>query len=44
MNCLMDEELAVGLGPERVGQWLNVWMEIGDEWCSPVVGVGSDNL
>ena len=29
----MNEELDVGLGPERAGQWLNVWMEFGDDWC-----------
>jgi len=27
----MDEQTAAGLSPESSGQWLNVWMEIGDE-------------
>ena len=33
----MDKELAVGLSPEIGGQWLNVWVEIGDKWHPPGV-------
>lgn len=28
--------------PESGGQWLHVWMEIGNEWCPPRVGAGAD--
>jgi len=40
----MDEELAAGSCPESGGQWLNVWMEIGDEWCPTGVGARTDTL
>ncbi|GAB0203434.1 cAMP-dependent protein kinase inhibitor alpha [Grus japonensis] len=32
MDCLVDEELVGWSHPEGSGQWLNVWMEISDEW------------
>ena len=40
----MDEELAAGSSPESGGQWLNIQMEISDEWCLPWVGVGTNTL
>jgi len=40
----MDEELAVGSSPEDDGQWLNVWMENGDEWCTLGVGAGTNTF
>jgi len=40
----MDEELATGLNPESVGQWLNVCMEISDEWCPTAVSDMTDTL
>jgi len=29
----MNEELAARPSPKSCGQWLNIWMEIGDQWC-----------
>ena len=29
----MDKELASGSSPESGGEWLSVWMEIGDKCC-----------
>ena len=40
----MDEEVAAELSPESGGQWVNIWMEIGDEWCLPWVGAGTNTL
>ena len=40
----MDEELAAGSSSESGGQWLSVWIEISDEWCSPEVSGGTDTL
>jgi len=41
----MNKEQAAGSSPEsRTGQWLGVWMEISDEWCSPGVSAGIDTL
>ena len=40
----MNEELAAALSPESGGQSLNVWMEIGAEWCPPEVSSGTDTL
>ncbi|PKU40375.1 rna-directed dna polymerase from mobile element jockey-like [Limosa lapponica baueri] len=33
MDCSLDEELAGWLHSDGSGQWLNVQMEISDEWC-----------
>jgi len=40
----MDEELAGELNPKSDDQWLNIWMEISDEWCPPMVSAGTDTL
>ena len=40
----MDEELAAGSSLESGSQWLNVWMEISDEWCPPGIGAGASTL
>ena len=40
----MNEELAEGLSSEGGSQWLNVWMEISDEWCPPGVGAETNTL
>jgi len=40
----MDKELVVRLYPESGGQWLNIWMEIIDEWCPCGVSTGTSAL
>ena len=40
----MDEELAAGSSPDSGDQWLSVWMEAYDEWCTPGVRAGTDTL
>jgi len=40
----MDNEPATGLGPESSGQWLHVWMVIGDECCPTGVHAEADTL
>ena len=40
----MDKELAAGSSPESGGQWLDVWMEIGAEWCPPEVSAETNTL
>ena len=37
----MDEELVLRLYPESGGQWLNIWMEISDKWCSLGISTGT---
>ena len=41
---MIDKELAARLSPESGDQWLNVWLEIGDEWCLPGVSGGTHTL
>ena len=40
----MDIELAAGLSLESGGQWLNVCMEINDDWYPTRVSAGTDSL
>ena len=40
----MDKELAAGLNPESGSQWLNVWIEMGDNWCPIEACAGTDTL
>ena len=40
----MEEELAAGLSPDSGGQWLNIWMEMGDTWCPPGIGAEAGTL
>lgn len=42
MHCFMDEELFARLYPKSGGQWLNIWVEISDRWCSSGVSTGTD--
>ena len=44
MGELLDEELSAGLSPVNGGQWLNVWIEIGDEWSPAGVDAGANTL
>jgi len=41
MDRSLDKESAGWLHSESGGQWLNVQVEIGDEWCSLGIGVGT---
>ena len=40
-TCLVDEELVGWSHPEGNGQWLDVQMEISDEWCPSGVHTGT---
>ena len=37
----MDEELTVRSYPQSGGQWLNIQVEISDEWCPSLVIAGT---
>jgi len=41
MDHLVDKELAGWSYSKSCGQWLNVHMETGDEWCSSGLGIGT---
>ena len=38
----MKKELDAGLSPESTGQWLDVQMEISDEWYPTAIGAGTN--
>ena len=44
VDCLVDEKLFGWLHPESSRQWLNVQVEIGDEWCPSVVHIGTSTV
>lgn len=42
VDCLMGKELAAGPSPESGSQWLYVWMENSEDWCSQRVSAGAN--
>lgn len=42
--CWMDKKLVERLYPESASQWLDVQMEISDQWCLSGVSIGADDL
>ena len=44
MGGPFNEELSAELSLESGSQWLNVWIEIGDEWSPAGVDAGANTL